>query len=315
MADSMTVNGAVPFVGITRRELHGIAWGLAAAMLTAGWWVMTRLGVTTTLDQYDVAALRFATSGLLMLPVLWRCRREIAAVRPSLLAVMVLCAGIPYSLVAGTGLRFASAANGGALVSGMMPLFAAVLSTLVLKENIGPGRCLGLGIVVAGVLGIGGAAAASATALPLFILASLMWASFTIVLRRTNLAPFAAVSFVCCVSGAVYVPSYLMLSDQPMALTVPLSDMLPQVLYQGLLSAVVAVYCFARAVMLLGPARASVFGALVPVLACLMGAAFLAEVPTAAEVLSIATIAAGAALASGAVRIPVRMPAQVPAMR
>ena len=58
------------------KDLHGTAWGSAAAALTAGWWVFTRHGVTTSFDQYDVAALRFAASGLLLLPVLfWWGRR------------------------------------------------------------------------------------------------------------------------------------------------------------------------------------------------------------------------------------------------
>jgi len=291
------------------RELRGAAWGLAAAALTAGWWVITRQGVTTAFDQYDVAALRFAVSGLLLTPVLWRHRRAIAAVPPMLLVVMVLCAGAPYSLITGTGLRFASAGHGGTLVSGVFPLCAALLSAVVLKEAVGPSRCLGLGVVVAGVVGLGGGAAASAAMSPLFLMASLMWAGFTVALHRSGLTPLAAVACVCVASCAVYVPAYLLLSNDPLALTAPLAESLPHALYQGLLSAIVAVYCFARAVMLLGAARAAVFGALVPVLASLMGAALLAEAPTPTEALSIATVAIGATLASGAVRLPVRLTA------
>ncbi|HEY0833239.1 MAG TPA: DMT family transporter [Azospirillum sp.] len=305
MEDAQFVAGTPGPAFRERREVRGAAWGLAAAMLTAGWWVITRHGVTTAFDQYDVAALRFATSGLLLAPVLWRNRRAIAAVPPLRLAVMVLCAGAPYSLITGTGLQFASAGNGGTLVNGVMPLFAALLSAVLLRESVGPSRCLGLGIVVAGVLGLSGGAGLSVTSSPLFLLAGLMWAGFTVALRGSGLGPLAAVAFVCVVSGAVYLPAYLLLSDDPVALTAPLAESIPQAAYQGLLSAIVAVYCFAKAVMLLGAARAAVFGALVPVLASLLGAALLAEVPTSAEALSVATVALGAGLASGAVRLSV----------
>lgn len=290
------------------RDMQGAAWGTGAALLTAGWWVVTRQGVTTSFDPFDVAALRFAASGLLLAPVLWRHRRTIAATPPGLIAVMVLCAGAPYSLVTGMGLRFASAGNGGSLVSGVMPLFAALLSALFLKETVGPSRALGLGVVVAGVLGLGRGVPASAAAVPLFLLAGLMWAGFTVALRRSGLPPLAAVSVVCAASCCLYVPAYLLLADRMPVLSVPLAEIVPQILYQGVLSAVVAVYCFARAVVVLGAARAAVFGALVPVLASLLGAALLAEVPTAAETLCIATIAVGALAASGAVRLPQRRP-------
>jgi drug/metabolite transporter (DMT)-like permease len=296
-------------------ELRGIAWGLAAAFLTAGWWVVTRRGVTASLDQLDVAALRFAVSGLLLSPVLWRHRRKLGKASKILLAVMAVCAGAPYSLVAGTALTFAPAASGGALVGGLMPLFVALLSMLVLKEPIGAARCLGLGIVVAGVVGLAGTAAASSAAMPLFVLASLMSACFTVALRRSGLPPLAAISLVCFVSGLTYIPCYLILFGRPFVPAAPVAEVLQQALYQGALSAIVASYCFARAVMLLGPARAALFGALVPVLACLLGAAVLAECPTSAEAAAIGTIAAGTVLASGAVRVRAWMPAFLPALR
>ncbi len=288
---------------LDRRTAAGAAWGSAAALLTAGWWVMTRQGVTTAMDPYDSAALRFAVSGALLAPVLWRRRQALAAVPAPLLAVMALCAGAPYSLLVAGGLRLAEAGNGGALVSGALPLFTTLLSVLVLRETVAAGRWIGLAVILAGMLGLAGAAASAAASLPLFLTAGLMWAGFTVTLRLSRLPVDAAIAVVSVASAALYLPGYLLIGADTVALD---ARTLPHALYQGVVSAIVAVYCFGRAVQALGAARAALFGAVVPVLANLLGAVLLGEVPTGSETAAVATIAVGAGLASGGLRLPGR---------
>jgi drug/metabolite transporter (DMT)-like permease len=287
----------------------GVAWGLLAALLTAGWWVMTRHGVTSTADQYEITAMRFTISGVLLAPVVWRYRRAIAAVPAPLLAVMVLCAGAPYSLMTGTGLRAASAGNGGALVSGTLPLFTALLSSVVLKEAINRTRWIGMAVIMCGIAGLCGGGA-PANAVPPLVCAGLMWAGFTVALRRSGLPMLAAVALVCSASAILYVPAYLLFASAAPARGGLHIEALPHALYQGVVSAIVAVYCFGRAVQLLGAARASLFAALVPVLASLIGRVLLAEVPAGDDMLWVVTVALGATLASGAIRM--RWPRRLP---
>jgi drug/metabolite transporter (DMT)-like permease len=45
-------------------------YGLAAVCIRAGFIVVSRLGVTTSLTPWDVAAIRFSVAGLLLLPYL-----------------------------------------------------------------------------------------------------------------------------------------------------------------------------------------------------------------------------------------------------
>lgn len=283
------------------RTVEGVAWGLAAALLTAGWWVVTRHGVTTSLDPFDLAALRFGASGLLLAPVLWRDRAAVLRLHPARLALMVLCAGAPYSLATGTALRLATAGGGGALVAGLLPLFGALLSGLVLKERIGPARRAGLALIVCGALALGAGGAVAGVALPLFVLASLMWAAFTLALRQSGLAPLTAIGVVCVASSLAYVPGYLLLDGGAAIRAAPLSEIVPHAVYQGFVSAILAVFCFARAVLLLGASRAALFGALVPVASSLLGAAVLAELPGPRDVAGIVVMVCGTALASGAV--------------
>ena len=50
--------------------LKGAVLGIAAVSIWAGWSAMTRLAVTTSLDAWDLPALRFGVSGLLLSPIL-----------------------------------------------------------------------------------------------------------------------------------------------------------------------------------------------------------------------------------------------------
>src|SRR5262245_28844285 len=65
--------------------LPGTLWGLAAVLIWAGWWVLTRASVSGNLQAADLAALRFGLAGLVMLPMFVRNRAAIARVPKKLL--------------------------------------------------------------------------------------------------------------------------------------------------------------------------------------------------------------------------------------
>ncbi len=83
--------------------LKGALFGLAAASIWASWSAITRLAVTTHLDAWDIAALRFGVAGFLLLPVV--VQRGLARDRLGWLglAVLIAGAGVPYVLLAAGG--------------------------------------------------------------------------------------------------------------------------------------------------------------------------------------------------------------------
>jgi drug/metabolite transporter (DMT)-like permease len=133
-------------------NLKGAVFGFAALSIWASWSVITRLAVTTSLDAWDIVALRFGVAGLLLSPVL--VQRGLARDRLGWLGLAVIIAGTgaPYALVAAFGLRFAPAYDGGALNPGCMPLFVALIAALVLGERLSSARKLGLLLISAGAL-------------------------------------------------------------------------------------------------------------------------------------------------------------------
>jgi drug/metabolite transporter (DMT)-like permease len=284
--------------------LKGAVYGLAAVSIWAGWSVMTRLAVTTSLDAWDVAALRFGVAGILLAPVV--VRRGLARERlgwPGL-AVLIAGVGTPYVLVAAGGLQFAPASDQGALNPGCMPLFVALLAVLALGETLSAAQKSGLWLIAAGALVIvgwhaaAGASAARAFGDALFLLASFLTACFTVVMRQARLTPLHATALVSTGSLVLYLPVYLALFGSRLA-RVPPADLAVQTIFQGILVTIVSIVLYGRAVIILGASGGAAFGALVPALSALFAIPLLGEWPSATDWLGIALVSAGVYLTSG----------------
>src|SRR2546426_10501031 len=87
-------------------HLKGAAFGVAAVSIWASWSAITRLAVTTSLDAWDIAALRFGVAGLLLSPVL--LQRGLAPDHLGWLGLAGVIArgGAPYALGAAGGAGF-----------------------------------------------------------------------------------------------------------------------------------------------------------------------------------------------------------------
>ncbi|MBL8519994.1 MAG: DMT family transporter [Betaproteobacteria bacterium] len=286
---------------------QGAAWGLFAISIWVGWILLTRHGVTTTLSPYDLVALRFAFAGLVLLPVVARRGLGIRRVGTRRWMLIVCCAGVPYVLVASSGLLFAPAAHAGALIPGTMPLWAALLAVWILQERIEPTRRAGLFLIPVGIVLILGNGLVDLSAGHwrghlLFLLAAMTWATFTVAMRSAAQAGFDALhaaAVVSVVSAVVYLPVYALWLPHGLA-TAPASAIVVQTLYQGLMVSIVSLFAYARAVSILGASLGASFASLVPVLAMLTAIPLLGEWPSVMDTLGIAAITLGVFLSSGA---------------
>ncbi len=287
--------------------LKGAVFGFAAVSIWASWSVITRLAVTTSLDAWDIAALRFGVAGLLLSPVL--VRRGLARDRLGWLGLAVIIAGLgaPYALVAAGGLHFAPAHDQGALNPGCMPLFVALIAAIVLREKLSTTRKLGLSLILAGALIIVGWHATAWSAAwstsrtfgdALFLFAAFLSACFTVVMRQAKLEPLHAAALVSTGSLVIYLPIYLALYGTRLA-QLPLAEITVQAIFQGVLVTIVSLLLYGRAVAILGAPGGAAFGALVPALSALLAIPLLGEWPNETDWVGIVLISAGVYLASG----------------
>ncbi|HEX4859258.1 MAG TPA: DMT family transporter [Usitatibacteraceae bacterium] len=289
------------------RYLSGAAWGLFAISIWVGWILLTRFGVTTSLSPYDIAALRFACAGVLLLPVIFRRGWGLDKVGPGRWLLIVSCAGVPYVLIASSGLQFAPAAHAGALIPGTMPLWTALLAIAFLKERIDPARRWGLALIPLGIFIFLGSALFDLDSGHwrghlLFIAAAMCWATFTVAMRaasQSGFSPLHAAAVVSVIGAAAYLPVYALLLPHRIG-DAPLDAILIQTIYQGILVSIVSLFAYARAVAILGASLGASFASLVPVLAMLSAIPLLGEWPRPIDYLGIGAVTIGVLLSSGA---------------
>lgn len=81
---------------ISAHYLAGAGFGLGAVLIWAGWLVIARLGLKSSLIPWDIVALRFGTAGLLLLPFLLRKGLAIDHLGWSGLIALIVVAARPW---------------------------------------------------------------------------------------------------------------------------------------------------------------------------------------------------------------------------
>jgi len=279
----------------------GAVYGVLASLIWAGFPAITKLSMASTLTAWDVTALRFGTAGLLLLPIF--VRRGLGSLRWPAALLLVCGAGAPYVLLTAGGLAFAPAAHMGVITPSCMLLFSTLGSWALLGDRPEGGRIAGVltifaGIVMLGWDGLSNHGWRTWLGDTMFVLGGLFWASYTIGSRAWSVAPFHATVIVAVLSMLLYVPGYAVIEGSHLA-AVPWTEIAIQAIFQGVLSAVVALVLYTRSVALLGAARGAVFAALVPSFSLLFAIPILHEVPTRLQVLGVVLVTGGMVLVLG----------------
>lgn len=282
----------------------GALCGLAAAAIWAGWIVVARLGLRTSLTPWDIAALRFGVGGLLLLPCLLRKGLAIERLGWVGLAALVVGCGAPMVLLVNAGLLFAPAAHAGGLFSGVVPLMVALLAAPILHEAFTSGKRVGFALILAGIIGfVWSAGATFGTGQNIghlmFIGGAFVWACYTVAMRRARLDGLHAAAIAAVGNLVFYLPVYVVVAGAGIV-EAPLTDIALQAFVQGFLTAVISLLLYGRAVSILGASSGAAFPALCPAMTAIMAIPILGEWPSPMDWITIILISAGVYLVSGA---------------
>jgi drug/metabolite transporter (DMT)-like permease len=277
-------------------------FGALAALIWAGFPAITKLSMANeALDAWDVTALRFGVAGLLLLPLF--ARRGLGALRLGPAVLLACGAGAPYVLLTAGGLAFAPAAHMGVITPSCMLLCSTLGAALILNETLTPARLAGALAIAAGIVALGWDGLANHGELTwlgdaMFAVGGLFWASYTIGSRIWRVEPLHATAVVGVLSMLIYLPPYAWFAADGLV-AAPWREIAIQAVFQGVLSAVVALLLYTRAVALLGAARGAVFAALVPTFSLLIAIPLLDELPTPLQIVGVLFVTAGMVLALG----------------
>ncbi|MBR1145352.1 DMT family transporter [Bradyrhizobium sp. AUGA SZCCT0431] len=282
--------------------LRGALYGLAAVSIWSGWIVVARLGLRSSLTPWDIAALRFGVAGVFLLPYVMRKGLALDRLGWIGLAAIVIGGGAPV-LLANAGLLFAPAAHAGALFPGVMPLAVALLAAAVLHEPFTDSKKIGFVLILFGVFviagGAGGAVGPGQTiGHALFLGSAVAWACYTVAMRHARLGGLHAAGIAAVGALFLYIPVYFFVEGGGLAKASG-SDLALQAIVQGLLTAIVSLVFYGRAVSILGASSGAAFAALSPAMTAVMAIPILGEWPTAMDWIAISGISVGVYVVSG----------------
>ena len=230
--------------------------------------------------------------------------------------VLALFAGPLFMLTSVGGYSFAPLAHGAVLQPATLTVAGTILAAIVLKERPTMARAVGIAIIIVGLVAIAGPSLFTMDPMTpagdaMFMSAGLLWALFTIATKRWSIPPVAATAAMSVLSAAVVIPAYLAFQGFDRFSGMPASMIITQLVVQGLLAGVLAIVAFAKAVQLLGGAKAAVFPAMVPAVAIIVGVPMTGEIPTVPQLVGLVLVSIGSLLAIGLLRTPRPRPAPI----
>lgn len=284
------------------RYLQGALCGLSAVGIWSGWIVVARLGLKTSLTPWDIAALRFGVAGFLLLPYVWLNGLALKRLGGIGLCAIVFGGAAPV-LLANTGLLFAPAAHAGALFPGVMPLMVALLAAAILREEFTGKKMVGFALILPSVFAVtwgpsGFTGSSQNIGHALFLCSGLAWAVYTVAMRIARLDGLHAAAISAVGAMFLYLPVFALLPGSALA-KAPWGDMALQAIVQGVLTAIVSLLLYGRAVGLLGASSGAAFAALSPAMTALLAIPVLGEWPRVIDWVAITTISVGVYIVSG----------------
>ena len=246
----------------------------------AFWLIVSRIGATSTLTIYDLAALRYGISALVALPfvIYFKAWKNLPLQR---IVILTFLLGPLYILTVFSGFIFAPAAHGGVFMNGPVPVMTLILGAILLNTAIEYRKLAGAALIIvsSAVLGFGASGfmlAQSWIGDLCFIFGGLCFAVFVTLSRLWNIKTLDIFFCGSVVNAVIYVPVWYFFLPSGFA-TTEISLVVLQSIYQGLLPNLVGLVFIAHASKTAGADVTAAFMAIVPGFGALLGVIFLSE--------------------------------------
>ena len=299
MSQTPPNNQNMSVTGLNHKVWIGFLAGIGAAMLWGIWPTISRFSVQSSLNPYDIVFIRFAVSGLLLLPIFLKYRFKDISVTGA--GLLMSGAGAPYVIITVIGLQYTPASHGGLVIPSFNIIFSTVGAALFLGTKPTIARLTGLAFILVGCGTIFAQGIANADTVVLFgnlffVLGGFAYAVYTVSSQKYRLDPWHAASIVSVLSALIYIPIYLIFLPSNLG-DGTLEDIITQAFFQGIFTSIIAIFCFSTAIAKLGAARAVVFVALMPVFTMMTAIPILGEWPTLLEAVALGIIVMGTFIA------------------
>lgn len=285
----------------------GYAFGMTMALGAATSFAMARAGALGGLAPEDMILARAAVAGLVMLPFLIKWGLPTLAGIGWRRGLLLLLTGGPlFAFLQTGGYAYAPLAHGAVIAPSTVTVLSTLGAVVLLGERLTRWHVVGGMTVIAGVVlvswhGFTGSAVTDTTWIGdlMFVTSSILWATFTVLMRKWRLDPMRVTAVVAVLTALVVVPGYLAYRGFGRLTTLPADALLAQGIAQGLIQGVVTLLAYSKAIAILGVSRAVLFPAVVPAISILIGIPLVGEWPDQMQITGLALVTIGLLAAVG----------------
>ncbi len=235
----------------------GAAAILAIIVIWSGWSILSRWGLMETpLGANDLVLLRLSFAGVAMLPVL--LRMGLGGIGWKDCLILALTTGPGYAYFTYNGLSYAPAAHGAALTAGILPIFTTLFAFWAGQlKHPSFGRLIGLGVIVLAascfiIDGLSGEAEQVWLGDLMLMCGPLLWAIYTVRVTKLQVDPVRATAIVSVFGCLIFLPVYAIWGEPSRLLEVPLSSLVFQGFWHGVVVVIGSLTLYTYAVHKVG---------------------------------------------------------------
>ncbi|MQW92371.1 EamA family transporter [Acinetobacter wanghuae] len=280
-------------------RIQGYAFVLITMCIWGGFTLTARLNALWNISAWDIVALRFALAFTILMPILIYQKKAAFLLKKEPL-ILAMIGGVIYCLFAYSAFHYAPTAHAAIFLNGCIPICTAIMAYLLMGQAFDKHTWASLAIMIVvlclmSVLMYRETGVAFGIGDLLFFISAILWAIFTVLLRKYQLSAWQAMCSVAIWSAVVYIPVYLLFLPKHLSVPDPV-HLLSQTLFHGIFVVIIATLTYVEAIKRLGAFKAGSVTNLAPFIAAILA------VPLLGESLSIAMICGLVGMAFGALQ-------------
>lgn len=245
-----------------------------------GFTITSRLNAIWHISPWDITALRFTLAFLILMPILLY-KNDTAFLFKKEPFILAMIGGVAYCLTCYSAFQFVPAAHAAVFLNGCIPLCTALAGFILYKQPFDQHTWLSLGIMLSAIFvmsilmyeetgvafGIGDL---------LFVLAAVLWGTFTVLLRQWKLSAWHSMAGVAIWSAIVYVPIYIVFLPKHLD-QASSTHLVMQTLFHGIFVVIIATLAYVEAIKRLGAFKTGSIVTLAPFIAAIIAVPLLNE--------------------------------------
>lgn len=276
---------------------QGYVFMLITMCIWGGFTLTARLNAIWHISAWDIVALRFALAFVILMPILIY-RKEMAFLFKKEPFILAMVGGVLYCLIAYSAFHYAPTAHAAIFLNGCIPICTAIIAYVLMKQAFDRHTWVSLAIMLS-VLSVMSVLMYRETGVPfgfgdgLFFISAVLWAIFTVLLRKYQLTAWQAMTSVAIWSAIVYLPIYLLFLPKHLSVPEP-QHLLFQTIFHGIFVVIIATLTYVEAIKRLGAFKAGSITNLAPFIAAVLAVPLLNEPLSIAMIFGLIGMAIGA---------------------